>query len=236
MAVFQFKAFAVRQEKAAMKVGTDGVLLGAWAPLDHVPETVLDVGAGTGLLALMLAQRSGAAVIDAVEIEPGAFEECVHNFEESPWADRLFCYHSAFEVFAAEMEESYELILSNPPFYEAAVDSSHPNRDMARQQNSLPPQTLLAGVIRLLDPHGTFCLILPHGQEEPFRALAADMGLFPYRITRVKGNPQAPIKRSLLAFSFNRVTPVEELLVLEEARHQYTPEYLELVRDFYLKL
>ena len=236
MAVFQFKEFAVRQEKAAMKVGTDGVLLGAWAPLDHKPETVLDVGAGTGLVALMLAQRSGASVIDAVEIEPGAYEECVHNFEESPWADRLFCYHSAFEAFSEEMEEPYELILSNPPFYEAAVDSSHPNRDMARQQNSLPPQTLLAGVIRLLDPQGTFCLILPLGQEESFRAMAEDMGLFPYRITRVKGNPHAPVKRSLLAFSFNRIIPVEELLVLEKARHQYTPEYLELVRDFYLKL
>ena len=131
-APFKFKQFTIRNDATAMKVGTDGVLLGAWASLEGNPRAVLDIGAGTGLIALMLAQRSQAESIDALEIDAGAFQQCVENFEDSPWSDRLFCYHCGLEEFAAEIDESYDLILSNPPFYREEVSSGNPARDAAR--------------------------------------------------------------------------------------------------------
>ena len=102
---FKFKQFTVEQDRAAMKVGTDGVLLGAWTSLANQPDSILDIGAGTGLVALMLAQRSTAEIIDAVEVEDNSFEQCVGIFEASPWSDRLFCYHASFQEFYLEMEE-----------------------------------------------------------------------------------------------------------------------------------
>ncbi|PAM93956.1 tRNA (adenine-N(6)-)-methyltransferase, partial [Flavobacterium sp. IR1] len=116
---FHFKQFSVEQDRSAMKIGTDGVLLGAWASLENDPQTILDVGTGTGVIALMLAQRSGAELIDALEIDENAYEQSVENFENSDWGDRLFSYHAEFDEFVEEMqdEEKYELIISNPPFY-----------------------------------------------------------------------------------------------------------------------
>ena len=121
-----------------MKVGTDGVLLGAWVTLEKNPETILDIGAGTGLLSLMLAQRSLAENIEAIEIDENAFEQCVENFEASPWANRLFCYHAGLDEFIDEIEVPYDLIISNPPFYSENVSSGNTSRDAARQNQSLP--------------------------------------------------------------------------------------------------
>ncbi|MDM9630317.1 tRNA1(Val) (adenine(37)-N6)-methyltransferase [Robiginitalea aurantiaca] len=233
---FRFKAFSIRQDRGAMKVGTDGVLVGAWASLEHNPDAILDIGAGTGLIALMLAQRSGAEIIDAVEADAEAFEECVENFEASPWADRLFCYHTGFAEFASEIEEPYALIVSNPPFFQEQVGSGNPARDQARQASALPFETLIDGVVRLLAPEGRFALILPVNAEASFLKKAQRRGLFPRRRTRVKGNPQASVKRILLELSRQEEPCIENTLTIELERHQYTPEYTELTREFYLKM
>ncbi|SCY47920.1 tRNA1(Val) (adenine(37)-N6)-methyltransferase [Flavobacterium caeni] len=236
--MFQFKQFAITQELSAMKVGTDGVLLGAWAPIDHNPFSVLDIGAGTGLIALMLAQRTDAEVIEALEIDADAHAECVENFENSPWNDRLFCFHSSLDDFMDELEdEEYDLIVSNPPYHVEDYFSGDDKRDTARFTASLPFGDLCEAAAVLLSEDGIFCVVIPFSAEEHFIALAAENDLFPMKITRVKGTPTTEIKRSLLAFSRNQTDdfPVDEL-VIETARHQYTDAYVQLTKDFYLKM
>ncbi len=221
-----------------MKVGTDGVLLGAWAPVDHDPFSILDIGAGTGLLALMLAQRCNAEQIEALEIDADAHEECVGNFENSPWNDRLFCFHASLDDFMDEIEdEEYDLIVSNPPYHVEDYFSGDEKRDAARFTASLPFADLCEAASVLLSDEGIFCVIIPFSAEPHFISLARENELFPVKITRVKGTSTADIKRSLLAFSRMAVEnfPVDEL-VIETARHQYTDDYVQLTRDFYLKM
>jgi len=233
---FKFKQFSIDQDRCAMKIGTDGVLLGAWASLEHQPSSILDIGAGTGILSLMLAQRSLAENIEALEIDENGYEQCVENFEASPWADRLFCYHAGLDEFVEEIDEPYDLIISNPPFYSEDVSSGNTSRDKARQNQSLPFDELLEGVSKLLSSDGQFATIIPFKEETAFIALAVSFGLFPKRILRVRGNRAAEIKRSLLEFSFKKVQVLEEDLTIEIKRHEYTLAYQELTKAFYLKM
>ncbi|MDG3582661.1 tRNA1(Val) (adenine(37)-N6)-methyltransferase [Galbibacter pacificus] len=234
---FQFKQFSIYQDRCAMKVGTDGVLLGAWASLERQPFSVLDIGAGTGLLSLMMAQRSTAELIDAIEIDDNAYEQCTENFEASAWNDRLFCYHAGFDEFVDEIDDKYDLIISNPPFYSEAVTSGSMQRDVARNNFSLPFDELMKGVAKLLDPKGTFNVVVPYKEEANFREIASKYKLFPSRITHVKGNVAAETKRSLLEFTFSKLPNcVKDELVIEHARHEYTADYVQLTKDFYLKM
>ncbi|MBF6641776.1 methyltransferase [Flavobacterium sp. J49] len=238
MSQFQFKKFTVTQDRCAMKVGTDGVLLGAWTPIDNRPFSVLDIGAGTGILALMLAQRTTAEQIDAFEIDENAFEQCVENFENSPWNDRLFCFHASLDDFMEDLEdEEYDLIVSNPPFYSEDYKTDSEQRDLARFQDALPFEDLIEAASILLSENGIFSVIIPYKEEAKFIGLAKECNLFPLKITRVKGTPTTEIKRSLLAFSFAEKTnfPIDELII-ETARHQYTEDYIALTKDFYLKM
>ena len=219
-----------------MKIGTDGVLLGAWASLENSPKNILDIGAGTGVLALQLAQRSMSDNIDAVEIDAIAYEQCVENFENSPWGDRLFCYHASAQEFATEMNDTYDLIVSNPPFYTEDYKTSSEARDVARFNDALPFDHLVGCVYNLLSENGIFALILPRKEEDHFIELASKAGLFPKRICRVKGNTTSEEKRSLMEFSFQKNPQEITNLTIEIERHQYTEAYKNLVKDFYLKL
>ena len=235
--MFQFKQFFVEQDRCAMKIGTDGVLLGAWTPVENNPLRILDIGTGTGVIALMLAQRSNAEQIDALEIDEEAYEQSVDNFENSPWSDRLFCFHAGLDEFVEEPEDEYDLIVSNPPFYTDDYKSDNEPRDLARFADAMPFEDLIEAADLLLSENGIFTVIIPFKEEENFLAIAATYELYPLKITRVKGTPTTEIKRSLLALSRNESTtlPFDELII-ETSRHQYTREYIELTKDFYLKM
>lgn len=235
--MFQFKQFSIQQDRCAMKVGTDGVLLGAWCPLDHKPFSVLDIGTGTGVIALMLAQRSVAEQIDAIEIDEEAYEQAVDNFENSSWSDRLFCFHAGLDEFMEEPEDEYDLIVSNPPFYREDFKTANEQRDLARFQDAMPFEDLVEAADLLLSENGVFAVIIPFKEEERFIDLCATFELYPVRVTRVKGTPETPIIRSLLAFKrYELSTLTADELVIETARHQYTEDYIALTQDFYLKM
>lgn len=219
-----------------MKVGTDAVLLGAWTPIEQNPTSILDIGSGTGILSLMLAQRSHAETIDAIEIDDDAYEQCVENFEQSQWGDRLFCYHASLLEFTEEIDEKYDLIVSNPPFYSADYKSENIQRDLARFSDALPFDHLLNSVSKLLSKNGMFSVIIPYKEEETFRTLASKVNLFPRNILHVKGNPSSEIKRSLMAFSFNKIDLKTQELIIETSRHEYTLDYINLTKDFYLNM
>ncbi|WP_372754293.1 tRNA1(Val) (adenine(37)-N6)-methyltransferase [Mariniflexile sp.] len=219
-----------------MKVGTDGVLLGAWASIKTNPFAVLDIGAGTGILSLMLAQRSFAEIIDAIEIDDDAYEQCVENFEASPWADRLFCYHASLEEFTDEIEDKYDLIVSNPPFYSENYKSESEQRDLARFSEAMPFDHLIESVSKLLSEEGVFSVIIPFKEEATFISLASSFKLYPNKILHVKGTPTSEIKRSLMEFSFRKCDTKIETLIIEISRHIYTEDYISLTKDFYLKM
>lgn len=246
--LFKFKEFAINQDRCAMKIGTDSVLLGAWTSIDDHPYSILDIGAGTGILALMLAQRSqsvpmAAEIIDAIEIDDAAYEQCVENFESSPWSDRLFCYHAELDEFVKEFLEddmdnmtTYDLIISNPPFYSDTYKSSDNQRDLARFVDAMPFRQLLESVSKLLSSEGQFSVVIPFSEEKEFIVLATKEHLYPKRILRVQGTPQSEIKRSFIQFSFKETTVNTEHLIIETARHHYTEDYIALTKDFYLKM
>ena len=237
MKLFKFKQFTIAQDKCAMKIGTDAVLLGAWAKLDS-PKSILDIGTGTGIIALQMAQRSFAETIDALEIDADAFEQAIENFEASDWSDRLFCYHASLEQFVDEIDEKYDLIISNPPFYtstykKAAIGGK---RAMARHSESLPYDFLLVSTTKLLSEDGSCAFIIPFEEEEEFLKKALENKLFPFRVIHVRGTEKSLIKRSLLQLSFKEIAIEIDELIIEIERHKYTQSYINLTQDFYLKM
>ena len=235
--MFKFKQFTLNQDRCAMKIGTDAVLLGAWCPIDNTPKSILDIGAGTGVLALMLAQRTNADQIDALEIDEEAYEQCVENFEGSAWADKLFCYHAGLDEFVDEPEDEYDLIISNPPFYSEDFKTENEQRDLARFQDAMPFEDLIEAADLLLSENGLFAVVIPYKEEERFIDLCAEYELYPVKATRVKGSHKTPIIRSLLAFKrFELSVLTADELVVEINRHEYTDDYINLTQDFYLKM
>lgn len=232
MSTFQFKQFTIQQNQSAMKVGTDSIILGSW--IDLVDEnSILDIGTGTGILALMLAQRSEAQTIDAVEISAIAFEEAVNNFEHSPWADRLFCYHSSIQHFVEEMDDTYGLIVANPPYFEPSKFTDDSHRSIARQTFELSHFDLLQVTNKLLEEQGTAAFVIPYEIETYFLKLARDVGLFPNIILHTKDTENSNYKRSFLQLKKQLTTCKIDELVLKNADKSYSDAFVALTREFY---
>ncbi len=231
--MFQFKQFSILQDQSAMKVGTDGVLLGAWTPVNNC-QSALDIGTGTGLIALMLAQRNQSINIDALEIDKDAFLEANFNFGNSRWSDRLNLYHTSLENFKSS--KKYELIVSNPPYYTDTHKSEKSKRTLARHVDGLTFEKLLKYANNLLLDNGMCSFIIPYKEETNFLKIANELDLFPKQITRVKGRGDLPFKRSMILLAKSVKECVYDELVIEIDRHIYTNTYINLTKDFYLKM
>lgn len=230
---FQFKEFTVLQDKCAMKVGTDGVLLGAWAPMNNV-KCVLDVGTGTGLIALQLAQRNKQARIIALEIDFAAVTQATENVFRSPWADRIKVICHDFQTY--NPENKFDLIVSNPPYFVDAMKCPDKQRCMARHASGLNYISLFRKAARLLTEGGMISIIIPSEAEKMVMDAAWDSRLFPLRRMLVFTKPGKPCRRILLAFSFQEKECVQESLCIETEYNEYTTEYIALTKDFYLKM
>ena len=232
MKPFRFKQFEVYQDKTAMKIGTDGVLLGAWTQAKS-PKNILDIGTGTGLIALMLAQRFDTSIIDALEIDKEAALQAAANFKSSNWRKRLTAINTALQDYRTT--KKYDLIVSNPPFFES-IKELKTSREHARQTASLPFVLLLAKASELLTNKGELALIIPFESLENILNIAKQNTLFCYRICTVYGTEKSKPKRVLLQFSKIKKTLEETKLIIEISRHNYTEAYIALTKDFYLKM
>jgi tRNA1Val (adenine37-N6)-methyltransferase len=233
---FQFKQFRIIQERSAMKVGMDGVLLGAWIDPSGA-ERILDIGTGTGLIALMMAQKNDFAQIDAIEIDSEAFEEAEKNFQDSAWNDRIWIECCSFQEYAEKADRKYDLIVSNPPFFaKDGLKAPSQNRSQARHSDSLSLEALISGSMNLLADNGRIALILPVESLHKIKNIALSNHLNLSRLCRVKPNPPKPDFRILVELTQKECVTIEEHLMIEfERHHDYTLEYKDLTKDFYLK-
>ncbi len=230
---FQFKKFKIIQEKSAMKVGTDGVLLGAWVNLVNV-KSALDVGAGTGLLALMLAQRSNAE-ITGIEIEKNAAEEAIENVKTTEWANRISIRNISFQEFAETTKEKFDLIISNPPFFSNSIKSKNQNRTIARHNDLLPFSSLIEGASKLLKINGKLAVVFPADQSLEFIETAHSFGLYLFRKLEIQPRPNIKPNRVLMEFGYKQCNlKIESLFVRNEMDNDYSKAYKKLTRDFYL--
>ena len=229
---FQFKQFSIFQDQTAMKVGTDGVLLGAW--VNVFGQNVLDIGTGTGLISLMIAQRFPEANIDALEIDSDAFLQAEENFSNSKFNHRLTLFHTSLQDYNSA--KKYDLIVSNPPFFTVNDLVSFDSRKQARQQETLTFTDLISKTSQLLDQNGLASFIIPYDQMDEFCAISLENELKLGRVVYIKGNEQSAVKRVLLEFSFQEKQLQESHLIIEMGRHQYTPDYINLTKEFYLKM
>ncbi len=230
---FRFKQFTVFQDHCAMKVGTDGVLLGAWVRVNKCGN-VLDIGTGTGLIALMIAQRNSIADIDAIDIDEGSVMQTQQNVILSSFAKRINVQHVSFQDFTAKLNKKYDLIVSNPPYFQNALKSPSLSRTYARHNDSLSFFEIISKGAPLLAEGGRIDLILPYEFKQTVLTHAAAVNLFAHRITNVFPTPHKFPKRLLVEFGKDEVVCLEENLIIEHARHQYTDEFKLLTKDFYL--
>ncbi len=231
---FQFKQFTVRHDLCAMKVGTDGTLLGAWTKCMNA-KRILDVGCGSGLIALMLAQRCPAS-IDAIDIDEGAITQTGINIKASPFAERIHVWLESLQKLS-ERPLTYDLIVSNPPYYSTLSECPDQQRNIARHTATLSLHDLLNGSRKLLSPNGHLSLILPFEQRESLIQTAHSCSLFLYHETAVSSIYNNSPIRLLVDFSVEDCgNPTSDTLFIKNADHQFTDEFRALVKDFYLKL
>ena len=245
---FRFKQFTVWHDRCAMKVGTDGVLLGTWAEaiaykedasaaspaVPHIVRRILDIGTGSGLIALMLAQRFPNAIIDGIDIDPSAVLQAKDNFSASPFSTRLHAYSSPLQEW--QPQEKYDMIVSNPPYFSNSLLCPDGMRTKARHAESLSFAELSAHSNRLLTQAGTLSLVLPADAEKAILAEARLQHLYCVRLCRVHTTANKPAKRILVTFSHQTpaTTLTPETLCLSTPNHPRSPAYSALTQDFYL--
>lgn len=232
---FRFKQFTVYHDRCAMKVGTDGVLLGAWSHI-NTAKKVLDIGTGTGLVALMLAQRNDNIKIDAIDIDEDAIIQAKENIKSSPFTSQITCYNLSLQDFLKEEGNRYDLIVSNPPFFAESLKSPNKSRSLARHTDSLSIEELISISSYLLNEDGRLCLIYPHDCKDLIIGEAYKKSLYPSRITDVYPTPTSSPKRILIEFSARECLPKQDKLIIETERHIYSEDFTKLVKEFYLKL
>jgi len=231
MSIFKFKEFSIIQEKSAMKVGTDGVLLACWVSCEKA-NNILDIGCGTGLITLMLGQRNLNSNVTGIEIDEIASQEAQENINNSDWEERIEIKHTSLQQFIPQLK--FDLIVSNPPFF--LQNKSQQSRDIARHTNTLSFEELIDNTANLLEEKGIFSVIIPKNSEEYFCKIAALHKLYCNRVCYVKGNETSEVKRVMMEFSFIKTLVLTEHLTIEISRHNYTDKYIQLCKDFYLKM
>ncbi|MEO6948213.1 MAG: methyltransferase [Ginsengibacter sp.] len=235
---FQFKQFIVRQEKSSMKVCTDSCLFGAWVAkiLEEkqiAPNMILDIGTGTGLLSLMLAQKTNAT-IDAVEINKLSFDEAEANFAESQWSSRLQVYHSDLKDY--QTDTKYDLIISNPPFFENDLISINSGKNFAKHHAGLTLVNLLAAVTKLIAFKGYFAVLLPYHRIDNFINSAKECGLFLQGKMLVKQTPNHPFFRGMVFLGRDNNKVTQKTMTIKNTEQEYSNDFISLLGDYYLKL
>ncbi len=230
---YQFKQFTIYHDKCAMKVGTDGVLLGAWANVEKCTN-ILDIGTGTGLIAIMVAQRTNT-LIDAVEIEESAYNQAKTNAQNCPWNEKISVHHCSIQDYSKNTKHKYQSIVSNPPYFSNSLKSVNENKTIARHNDLLSSTDLLQACNKLLSSNGNLSVIMPYAEGCLFIVEAAKMGLFCNRKTNVKSSPHTNIIRLLLEFSKIPVLYKEDnLTIYTDETNEYSEKYKNLTKEFYL--
>ena len=233
---FYFKQFTIHQDKCPMKIGTDGVLLGAWADVTEA-KLALDIGTGSGVIAIMLAQRAPHVRVHAVEIDAASFEQAQENMGRSPWSDRLDAHHAAIQDFARQAPLQYEHIVSNPPFFSGGTFSQNNSRTNVRHTIKLPHGDLLNAVRTLLSPDGKFSVVLPYIEGLRFQELAQSYHLHCTRMTEVFPRPGKQVERLLMQFELEKKPLLQDSLVIQQEKgSEWTEEYVRLTGGFYLNM
>jgi tRNA1Val (adenine37-N6)-methyltransferase len=230
---FRFKQFKILQEKSAMRVNTDGVLLGSWADVSGA-QRILDVGTGTGVVALMVAQRNPSAMVDAVEIDPLSAEEAAGNAARSPWANRVRVVCASFQGFASSAEFRYDLIVSNPPYFSHSLKPPDDRRTLTRHTDTLPTPDLLEGITKLMLPEGRFCGIFPYAEGNVFIAQASRNGLFCSKKLNIQPKPGDRTLRVLVQLEAEKKATVESSLCIHLADGTFSKDYRNLTSEFYI--
>lgn len=232
---FTFKQFFVAHDRCEMKVGTDSILLGAWADVSDITGKILDIGSGSGLLALMLAQRTTDSVqIDAVELDDNAALQATENFAQSPWASRMALHHCALQSFATQTPSRYDLIITNPPYYQPGVECRNASRGTARYTSELSHQTLLKHARALASDKGKMAVVLPCDISVDFIELAAREGWFLLQHVEVTEFAHRAAHRALMLFGVEPASQRSGRLVIRDESKAYSDDFRELTKAFYL--